>query len=66
MGQAFPFYWSFTQRRHLHMALEKWYEELLVECKCKLGRELTEKEVELLGWIKDKQMESVYQQVKTS
>ncbi|MDV2686356.1 hypothetical protein RYX56_18470 [Alkalihalophilus lindianensis] len=48
------------------MALEKWYEELLVECKCKLGRELTEKEVELLGWIKDKQMESVYQQVKTS
>ncbi|WP_198507852.1 hypothetical protein [Bacillus sp. FJAT-45037] len=48
------------------MALETLYEELRDECKCKLGRELTKKEVELLLWMKDRQIESVYQRVKTS
>ncbi|WP_162831752.1 hypothetical protein [Halalkalibacter akibai] len=48
------------------MPIENLYMELINECKCKLGRELTKEEVELIKWIQEKQYESFFQKVKSS
>ncbi|GAF64215.1 hypothetical protein [Alkalihalobacillus trypoxylicola] len=40
--------------------------ELVNECKWKLNRNLTKQELELIVWIQDKQLDALYENVKTS
>jgi hypothetical protein len=48
------------------MLVENLYEELVDECKCKLRRDLTSKEVELIKWIQERQYEMCFQRIKSS
>ncbi|WP_198510243.1 hypothetical protein [Bacillus solitudinis] len=48
------------------MTIKNLYHELVNECRTKLDRELTKKEMELIQWIQENQIESLYQQVKSS
>ncbi len=48
------------------MLREDFYQKLVDECKCKLGRELESNEVELIKWIQEKHYETLFQQVKSS
>ncbi|WP_227936514.1 hypothetical protein [Alkalihalobacillus deserti] len=48
------------------MQIENLFEELVNECKCKLGRELVIEEVELIKWIQEKHYESFFGRVKSS
>ncbi|MFC0562064.1 hypothetical protein [Halalkalibacter alkalisediminis] len=48
------------------MPIENLFEELVNECKCKLGRELAREEVELIKWIQEKHYETFFERVKSS
>ncbi len=48
------------------MTVKNVFQELVNECKCKLGRDLKKEEVELIKWIQEQQFQSLFQQVKSS
>lgn len=48
------------------MTVENLFQELVEECKCKLGRDLKSEEVELIEWIQERQFEELFQRVKSS
>jgi hypothetical protein len=48
------------------MQIDNLFEDLINECKCKLRRNLTREEVELIKWIQEKQYETFYRKMKSS
>ncbi|ARK31805.1 hypothetical protein [Halalkalibacter krulwichiae] len=48
------------------MPIQNLYKEIVTECKCKLDRELTKEEVELIKWIQEKHYECFFRRVKSS
>ncbi|MCM2675374.1 hypothetical protein [Alkalicoccobacillus plakortidis] len=48
------------------MTCKNLYEELVDDCEIKLGRSLTTEEEDFIKWIEEKQIESVYKNVKSS
>ncbi|WP_209123952.1 hypothetical protein [Alkalihalobacillus sp. BA299] len=48
------------------MTFDKLYNELIAECSLKLGRKLTKKEREFIAWVKERQYEKKYDQLKSS
>ncbi|MEK4566006.1 hypothetical protein MKX54_15165 [Alkalihalobacillus sp. FSL R5-0424] len=48
------------------MTCKNLYEELVEDCRLKLGRELTPEEDDFVKWMEQQQTESLYKNVKTS
>ncbi|WP_179295613.1 hypothetical protein [Bacillus sp. FJAT-45350] len=46
--------------------LEKMYKQLLFEFRYKLGRELSQKELDFIAWINERQFEENYKRMKSS
>lgn len=48
------------------MTCKNLYEELVEDCRLKLGRELTPEEDDFVKWMEQQQTEALYKNVKTS